>query len=443
MSEIVECPKCGFTQPEGPECISCGIVYAKYWAAQQAAGHVPANPPMPVTPTQPEQPAAPPLVAEPAPAPVARQPAPPVSPAVPPVASASGDGYEDLLAEGGPSPGQLLNQHTASPGHNPAGSGPAQAAPQPQSFEAAAQVHQAGYQLAGAEPAAAAPPQPAPAANPVLGPGGAPMAGYPQGAPGSPPTGEHRPAVPQRPHRGFTRDTRAEVPIGTSPMVIRALAGVACLAIAVLMFANGKGLLSVWPYVIMVFYAGAALWGLSSFRQKITVQQFAVEMAVLVAITLALRVAAPEMFAVETQSKGTPKVVQPHLPRTQLGTFTKRVLSYVEAGRTIVSSHEAIPKETWDKLVQDADFEAIQAKYKMLSIDEAAHAMDTWKRLKEVGPMLAEMLASHGKEGPDGVVFSPPSGTRTSVKSELDQALQRAGQLRARLLVYPELDDEM
>lgn len=225
-------------------------------------------------------------------------------------------------------------------------------------------------------------------------------------------------------------------------MVIRSIAGLACLGIAVLMFANGKGLLSVWPYIIMVFYAGAALWGLSSFRQKITLQQFATEMACLVLVTLAMRVAAPEMFTVESPTQGTPKVVQPYLPQNALGGFTKRVLVYVEAGRAVMASRESVSQSTWDTWTRQTDFAAVKGMYAMLNTEDRARVWDVWKRVEELGPMLADMQSRyHAPEG-DGVRFKAPENERTTVQRELDEALVKGGQLRARLLVYPEVGSE-
>ena len=43
----------------------------------------------------------------------------------------------------------------------------------------------------------------------------------------------------------------------------------------------GGGLMSVMPYVIMVAYGCAALWGLTTYKGKITIRQFAIEMCVL------------------------------------------------------------------------------------------------------------------------------------------------------------------
>ena len=40
QNEATICPKCGFTQPGGPECRRCGLIYAKYQRSRQPAHSV-------------------------------------------------------------------------------------------------------------------------------------------------------------------------------------------------------------------------------------------------------------------------------------------------------------------------------------------------------------------------------------------------------------------
>ena len=378
----MECPKCGFAQPEGAECIACGIIFAKYWAVH--------GPPSGAESSAPE---------EPPPEPQTTAPAPSVEP-VP----ASTPTYDELLA-------------------------------QTMATEAASRVETnepvAAYDLAAEDVESA--PEPTSVSDEVGSDAEAPA---PQ-----PVAPTARGPAPS--HRVFRSDTRAEVTIGRSTMFIRALAGVACLGIAVLMFANGKGLLSVWPYVIMVFYGGAAIWGLASLSQKVSIQQFAVEMAVLVAVTLGLRVAAPEMFTVESPTQGVvPKITKPYLPKTPLGRFTKRVLTYIESGRQIIDAHDVVPEPRWKTWTRDASFEEIKATYTLLSTDERARVWDVWKRVAEVGPMLTDMVARYAKAEGDGVRLTASGSERKTVMAELERADLSAGQLRARLLIYPTVEGD-
>jgi hypothetical protein len=405
VDNFVECPKCGFTQPDGEECIACGIIFAKYWALQQPSGELSA-------PAEPSVHEAAGELTAPEPSVIGGEVAYGVTASAPPAESfapapiASPEEVESYQLEQEPVVPPAQPEPIAGLSQAPLTGDPMQVGQLQRGPDAAPP------KLAG---------QPEPGARPVSGAG--------------------RPGGRAR-HRVLRHDMRASETIGTSTMVIRSLAGLACLGIAVLMFANGKGLLSVWPYVIMVFYAGAALWGLSSFRQKITLQQFATEMALLVLVTLGMRLAAPEMFTVESRTQGAPKVVQPYLPQTALGSFAKRVLVYVEAGRSVMASREVVSKGTWDTWTKQTEFASVKGMYSMLNTEDRARVWDVWKRVEELGPMLADMQSRYQAPEADGVRFKAPENERATVRRELDDALLKAGQLRARLLVYPEISSD-
>ena len=384
VDELMECPKCGFTQPTSEECIACGIIFAKYWAVQ---GRRPAEPSMAALPPEPVE-------------------------LEGPAVSDTPEFSSAPLSE-------------AAPAHSTAA--PNEVEPYQLEQEPGLEPSTTSFELAEAPPETIqrVPPHsttPTHSEVPVQ------------------PSGQERAPLQPKRHRVLRHDARSQQTIGTSTMVIRSLAGVACLGIAVLMFANGKGLLSVWPYIIMVFYAGAALWGLSSFRQKISLQQFATEMALLVLVTLLMRVAAPEMFTVESPTQGTPKVVQPYLPKTSLGSFTKHVLVYAEAGHAVLESRDAVPQSQWDTWTQATSFKVVKSKYSVLTTEDRARVWDVWKRVEELGPMLTDALARYTEVTPDGVRFKAPENERAAVRRELDAALLKAGQLRARLLIYPETE---
>lgn len=236
----------------------------------------------------------------------------------------------------------------------------------------------------------------------------------------------------------FRKHTKADEPIGAVAAAVRALAAVMCLAISLVMIANGQGLTSLWPYVIMVFYAGAALWGLTTFRGDVSLQAFATEMVVLVLVTLLLRAGAPEMFAVEEEATVSSATIQPKLPNSALGRFTQRSLDFVNAG--IAAMDEAIPvtQESWDKTRKRIDFEHVRGQYAMMSTEEKARVYDIWKRVSESGPVLTETFERYKEARPESkVVFTAPDAERSALKAELTEVRERVERLRARILVYP------
>lgn len=235
----------------------------------------------------------------------------------------------------------------------------------------------------------------------------------------------------------FQRHSKADEPIGRTAFVIRALAALACLGIAILMVINGRGLVSWWPYIIMVFFASAALWGLTTLRQEITLQQFASEMAVLVVFTLVLRAASPEMFEVESEQAVPSATIKPRMPQTALGRFTTRLLDFLEAGSKLTGLEGHVPDAQWNALTKQLDFEDVQRRYALLSTDDQTSVYDVWKRLKDFGPLLSGAIDRHTTQGEAGVDVSIPEAERKAVLAELKDARARADRLRARILIYP------
>jgi hypothetical protein len=107
----MNCPKCGFTQPEGPECARCGVIFARYRPA--AAAPAPGRTPGPAAAPRP----APNPLASAAPA-VPGRPVPPVfapSPAVPPWPAVAAPADPLALVPPPPAPPGTLYDGSASP----------------------------------------------------------------------------------------------------------------------------------------------------------------------------------------------------------------------------------------------------------------------------------------------------------------------------------------
>ncbi len=235
----------------------------------------------------------------------------------------------------------------------------------------------------------------------------------------------------------FRKHTKADEPIGAVAAAVRALAALMCLAIALVMVLNGQGLTSPWPYIIMVFYAGASLWGLTTFRGDVTLQAFATEMVVLVVVTL-LRAGAPEMFVVEEEATATSPTVQPKLPNSPLGRFTQRSLDFVRAGLEAMDHAAPITDDAWAGLVSRIDFEQVRSQYGVMSTEDKARVYDIWKRISESGPMVKETFERYKETRPGHTAaFTAPDAERGAMKAELGEVLERVERLRARILVYP------
>ncbi|MGM0576244.1 MAG: hypothetical protein ACQEXJ_10990 [Myxococcota bacterium] len=254
--------------------------------------------------------------------------------------------------------------------------------------------------------------------------------------PGEPAISRTAPRLPTRPGL-FRRDNRADQPIGAAAATIRALAALGCLGIAVLMVLNGRGLMSWWPYVIMTFYAAAAIWGLTTVRSRPTLQRFAVEMAALVVVTLGLRAASPAMFSVETPQRRVPaSVTGPRLPDTPLGRFVAETTDFLRAGETLLGAGEPMPRERWEALAAKLDYEALESLHGRMDTEAQARVYDVWSRLSELGPLLADLPERHGEEVGGGMALDPPEAELTALEAEVEETLGRAERLRSRIMVY-------
>ncbi len=341
----MQCPRCGFDQPDAEECISCGIVIAKYVAAMGDAI-------------------------------AARE-------EVREEAEAVHDALETDGEKGEPNPARDLIG--APPKISDAARRPVQRRAGPQGGASSFQT---------------------------VGGGGA----------------------------FLKRHSLADEPIGTVAMAFRGLASVLCLIIAVVMVSNGEGLKSPWPYIILISYASAALWGLTTIRQEITTRSFAVEMAVLVGMTLVLRTASPEMFAVEPETVEEDKVVLPHLPKTPVGRFAKRCLTFVIAGQELLELSAPATAEDWKRLEGHLDFSALKREYALLGDADKATAYEVWGSLKELGGPISGLMERYGKAAEGGaegaMTVSIPDVELRALSGELKKAVDRAERLRSSLLVY-------
>jgi hypothetical protein len=202
----------------------------------------------------------------------------------------------------------------------------------------------------------------------VDGPTGAPIPSRPVSRVGAAPS--HRISA-------LDFDNRPPVYIGGVASVLRIVAAFTCLGLAIIMVINGEGLRSAWPYGVMVLYGAGALWGLLTARQNISVRQFGIEMAVLAVITVGLRLASPETFAIESSGASTKPVATTRVPDTPLGRFTTSSLDFLESTGDVLKLEAPVPKERWETLSKTLDFSALKVAYDGLDTEERARACST------------------------------------------------------------------
>lgn len=520
----MQCPRCGVEQPEGEECIACGIIFAKIvdssarsratmppsgatpvhdqgpiesgaplaaspaapsaggahaggaaMSATEPAGHVlqghpqgaphlqgggaglpqtdpfaPAQPASPghaspaATPPPHQDPYGDPFAAPPTPAPsttaptldafgqpITRQELPPAASVDPndPFAPLSAQGSESVTVQTQAAPGwqqELETQTVAQSGmlsgnvHDMAtippesyAISPVQSDPMKTVADAVAPGTLSGMHESPLAAEASEPPAPATRTRDSAGP------------------------ARSRFQRARPEESESIHPIAGAARVVGAIA---CLAIAVLMMVNGRGLMSVMPYVIMVAYGCAALWGLTTYKGKVTVRQFAIEMCVLVAVTLTLRTASPEMFSVDGGQDTEPvrAVIKPHLPKNALGRYTEKALELLKACDELGAPQPTTDSARVDELLAQIDPQSLAQRYLQLEPAERTRVDGINKRVKGHADVLKSAVQAHRKSnGPDSL-FRPSEVKHYDAIRELSAALLRAQGLRARILVVPD-----
>lgn len=256
----------------------------------------------------------------------------------------------------------------------------------------------------------------------------------PAGVPIPPLPVSHAGAAPGHRISAFGLHSRPPVYIGGVASVLRIVASFVCLGLAIIMVLNGEGLRSAWPYGVMVLYGGGALWGLLTARQAISVRQFATEMAVLAVITVGLRFASPETFAIETPGEPAKPVVTVRIPDTALGRFTTSSLDFLESTDEVLKLKAPVSKERWGDLLKALDFDALEGAYDELDTEERARVFDVWKRLSDFGPIVSSMLERYMVAGADGAVrLEIPEVERRAINSELPDTTARLRRVQERI----------
>ena len=190
----------------------------------------------------------------------------------------------------------------------------------------------------------------------------------------------------------------------------------------------------------MVAYGCAALWGLTTYKGKITVRQFAIEMCVLVAVTLTLRTASPEMFSVEAGQDQSPvrAVIKPHLPKSPLGRYTGRALEVLTACEELAHPLPTTDSARVEALLALTDTKSIIEHYDLLPPEEQSRVDGIEKRVTIHAPKLAAAVLKHIKENGSEATFRATGRKVLDAQRELSAALLRAQGLRARILVVPD-----
>ena len=203
-------------------------------------------------------------------------------------------------------------------------------------------------------------------------------------------------------------------PIGGVARVVRFLAGLVCAANAVIMYLNGSALATFSMYAVLVFFVGAFLYTLVTVVQRVSIRQFAIEMMVLVAFSIGVKLVYPQIFDLEYQEAppATPGLKSEYaevVKRTEL--FETAVRAYVKA---------PIPAEAWPKLEEHLSWLPVRTQYQRLKSQDRVAAYPLYNLAQQVGVLVAESLPKGAAAG-SGPPPPPTPEARTRIVTKLDE----------------------
>lgn len=338
----MECPRCSFEQPPTHECVSCGIVFAKYYAQKQRADN------------------------------------------------------EVAAADDGAT-GQAGWSDWAGPRETAASSS----------------WHESDSALI--QPDATPAPQAAAAWTPGQGEGS-----------------QMLPAAPRAARARVRQGDRLERAIGKPVAGLRFFFAVLCAGMVVFLLVSGKGLTSWVEYAMTAFFAGAALWGISSAFGKVTVRQFMSEALVLGVATagfVAVQILIPDGTFGERPVSRVVKPAAPHTP-SDLERFNARALAYMDAATRLLDIRGRRGYDVWDDLDKKLQFDDLLQLHSKLSNLNQSRASRVWKGLQDVQRQLREALEQHKKPAGDGYSFELADVRRVRLNKRVSEVAQAAANLK-------------
>ncbi len=390
----MECPNCGFEQPDADECAACGIIFAK-WEAEG---------PRPARGERAEQ----------------QTPAPrPQNPGAFLPGGVSG-------WYGGESPSAWSAPENAPPATRPparpsAPSGGSQGDGASGWQSAAPQGESGGWAGGDGSTEASLPPgADAPLAVPVL------KASVP------------RPSRPERPPRAPKPD-----PAGPALRAVRLGAALGSLVLAVILFLNGRALSSPLIFGLAAVALGFFLWGVTTARSAVGRRQVFMEvgavalLAAVVAIFSSTLLSAPKT---QRPTAASAPAALPEarrvLPDTPVGHLAKAATEYLDALGSLLSLRQEGSFGFWQRTEEALSLPRLQNLYDALGDDDRARAFELWQHLRPLADAVNDTLKSFKEPSPDGFTFHAPDATRAKLREEAEATRGALADLREAIEVF-------
>lgn len=213
-------------------------------------------------------------------------------------------------------------------------------------------------------------------------------------------------------------------PLGRVGRIVRGLAGVTCLVLAVLMGMNGTALNAFGPYVAMILFGGAGLYFLVSIMERMKVRRFVVEGALVAASGVIVLLSLPEVFSLDQPIyKST---IDAPLPR-EGRIFVQEARARMDAIRTFLGASEiGTPREAV-AMTEFLGHRGLTQAFMRLPRDDQPAAQEIHLRLHSLNPLMETLANRAPNEIPLGpAVWLPESVSRDvfALLNRLDRELQ-------------------
>jgi hypothetical protein len=209
-------------------------------------------------------------------------------------------------------------------------------------------------------------------------------------------------------------------PLGRTTRVVRSLAGLGALAIALLMYLNGSALRAFGPYVAMVLFGLAGLYLLVSFLERVTLGRLMVETLVLGLASAGLYVALPDVFSLRKPLyEGAIHEALPTEARTFLGVARGHIAGI---GR-FLDARDVPTAGEGEALIKAFEVhEGLVPGFERLPGKDQALMQGVYLRLRALDPLLQNLSQRLRREIPSGPAAWLPAVLAADVRGQLARA---------------------
>lgn len=235
-------------------------------------------------------------------------------------------------------------------------------------------------------------------------------------------------AAKQRP-REHTRSSWGRQ-LGTTTRIIRALVGLVCLFLAVLMYLNGTALKAFGPYIALVFFAAAGLYFLLSIFERIPTWRFAVEAAVTGVVGAMFFALLPDVFSLSKplyESTITPS------PTNEVRNYLNIVTAKIIGINKFLDTSEVPSVDDSVQLIAPLSLDQIREAFERVPEKDRDLIAAIHARILGLSPLLEALKKQAPVELPNGPRKWVPLGVSLDLQRNLEAIVAMIRMVSSRL----------